>query len=274
MEKMPELKLDGCSLQYQTAGQGSPIVFIHAGVADLSMWAQQVEAFKDQHQVVTYDTRGYGQSFTEDVEFSNRQDLKNLLDSLGLKQVVLVGCSRGGSIAIDFTLEFPEHVRALVMVCAGVNGVDFSAFEPTEAEQQFWGQMEALEAAQDWEPLSHLEARYWLDGPNSPEHRADPDLRAYIQQTMLKKYQQHQHSGKPIVLNPPAGQRLSEIRIPVLVMQGLHDESPTVFMADHLAQHLPNVRKVMFEDAAHVPNLEVPEQFNAALQEFLERAEG
>src|SRR3989304_1406543 len=114
--------VEGARLYYETAGTGRYLVLIHAGVADSRMWDDQFLVFADRFHVVRYDTRGFGRSKTEDGPFSNRQDLRELLRHLGIGRSSLCGASRAGQIAIDFTLEYPEMVEALVPVAAGISG--------------------------------------------------------------------------------------------------------------------------------------------------------
>ena len=97
-------------LYYEVAGQGHPLLLIHAGVADCRMWDAQLDEFTRRFSVIRFDARGYGRSRTEDTLFSNRQDILDLLDHLGVDKTHLIGVSRGGQIAIDFTLEHPERV--------------------------------------------------------------------------------------------------------------------------------------------------------------------
>src|SRR5690349_8638123 len=104
------LPVEGGQLYYEVTGAGHPLVLIHAGVADLRQWDEQVAAFAPHYRVIRYDTRGFGKTRTEPVAFSNRQDLYELLTHLGVEKAYLIGNSRGGQIAFDFTLEHPEMV--------------------------------------------------------------------------------------------------------------------------------------------------------------------
>ena len=106
-------------------GSGPPIVLLHAGVADLRAWDAMVEPLLAAgYRVVRFDTRGYGASTTEDVEFSHRADVRAVLDSLGIGRAALVGNSRGGMIAFDTAIESPERVVAVVGVAAGLGGFE------------------------------------------------------------------------------------------------------------------------------------------------------
>src|SRR5947209_18286102 len=88
------------------------------------MWDEQFPVFAEHFRVIRYDTRAFGKSVTEDVAFSNRQDICDLLDHLGIERRYIIAVSRGGSIAIDFTLEHPDLVAALIPVAWGLGGFE------------------------------------------------------------------------------------------------------------------------------------------------------
>src|SRR5262245_31947162 len=112
----------GGELYYEVAGEGRPMVLVHAGVSTLRMWDAQMDAFTKQHRVVRYDTRGFGKSRTEAVEFSNRQDLRDVMKHVGMDKAVIIGVSRSGQIVVDFTVELPDMVDVLIPVAAGLSG--------------------------------------------------------------------------------------------------------------------------------------------------------
>src|SRR5687768_17684276 len=95
---------NGARIYYEAEGEGEPVVLIHAGVANLRMWDDQVAALRDRYRMIRYDTRGFGRTETDAVAFSNRADIAALLDHLGEESAHLVGFSRAGSIALDFAL--------------------------------------------------------------------------------------------------------------------------------------------------------------------------
>jgi len=98
---MPQLDVNGASLYYETDGASEhpALLLIHAGIANLRMWDPQIAALAASHYVVRFDTRGYGQSETQNVDFSNRADALAVLDHVGVHKATIIGCSRGGSIA-------------------------------------------------------------------------------------------------------------------------------------------------------------------------------
>jgi pimeloyl-ACP methyl ester carboxylesterase len=124
-------EVNGASLYYDVAGNGEPLVLVHAGIADRRMWDGQLKAFAERYRVIRYDMRGCGRSEAPTgASFSHHDDLRGLLDFLGIERAILVGCTIGARTAIDFALALPERVRALALVCPSVSG-----FEPDLGEE-------------------------------------------------------------------------------------------------------------------------------------------
>ncbi len=261
--------VEGGRLYYEVTGQGHPLVLVHAGVADHRMWDEQVVAFAPHYRVIRFDTRGYGRSETAAGTFSDRADLAAVLDWLGVEQVHIMGLSRGGGIAVDFCLEYPKRVTALVPVASGVDGLEGWEALITPAEQVASVAMEAAMEARDLDALADLEVRYWADGPGQPEGRAEADvrerLRAMIQFTQRNQPVEPTHE-RP---EPPALTRLGEIHAPTLVIYGDLDESVVIAGCEELARGISGARKVVFPGVAHMVSMERPAEFNRIALEFL-----
>lgn len=263
----------GGELYYEQSGAGPAVILVHAGIADLRMWGDQLPALAERHTVVRYDARGFGRTRSEPVAFSNRQDLLALMDHLGLARAVLVGCSRGGMIALDTALEAPERVTALGWVCSGISGWQPADELFTPEDIALYEAMEAAEAAHEHERTAELDVRLWVDGPRQPEGRAAEPVRRKVYEMALNNYRSHAHlfdAGlEPQPLEPPAVARLGELRIPVLAIVGELDSPATPAAAAVLAAAAPQTQIITYPDAAHLPNMERPERFNADLLAFL-----
>src|SRR5947209_17479056 len=107
------LDVQGAPLYYEVAGQGYPLLLIHAGIADSRMWDEQFQVFARQYRVIRFDLRGYGQSAIPPNLFAEYEDTAVLLHSLGADKAHVVGIAFGGKIAIDLTLAHPEMVTSL-----------------------------------------------------------------------------------------------------------------------------------------------------------------
>jgi 3-oxoadipate enol-lactonase len=260
------VEVEGGQLYYEVAGSGQPLVLVHAGVADCRMWDEQFSAFAQRYRVIRYDTRGFGKTTSGDVSFSNRQDIVDLLRHLGIERTAILGLSRGGQIAIDFTLEHPEMVTALIAVAAGVSGFEGPA---TDAEKQLFTEYERLEEEKDYETLTEFEVRVWADGPGQPAGRAAASVRERLREMIANNYRLHHEQTQPRVLEPPAVDRLGEIQVPTLVIWGDLDFSDVGAAMGLLAERVSGAQQVGFPGVAHMVNMEQPERFNAVVLDFL-----
>src|SRR5690606_41415109 len=123
------------------------------------MWDPQVAALSAGHFVIRFDTRGFGETEAADVPFSNRRDALDLLDHLGIARATVIGCSRGGSIAIDLAVAHPDRVAGLVTIGSGPSGLP--ELELTEREDALFDGLDALDAAKDWDALARREVELW-----------------------------------------------------------------------------------------------------------------
>jgi pimeloyl-ACP methyl ester carboxylesterase len=255
-------------IYYETAGAGQPLIMIHAGVADSRQWDAEFTYFAQRMRVVRYDLRGYGKSVPVDGEFSHMGDLLALLAHLEIHQpLVLMGCSMGGGLAMDVALMHPSRVRALIMVDAGPSGLELDVETPAtfaEAEQAY--------NAGDLDRVAELETQIWFDGMNRTPSQVNQAMRALA-------YTMNRHAlsldaqglGKRLPDAPtPAAERLAELDIPVLVIVGAQDTPYMLAAAEHMVQHIRSARKVIIEDAAHLPNMEHPDQFQRVVTAFLD----
>jgi 3-oxoadipate enol-lactonase len=264
------IPVPGGTLWAQWAGSGSGVVLIHAGIADARMWDPQWGTLAGHHRTARYDTRGFNRTTTEDVPFSNRADVIAVMDGAGIERAVLVGCSRGGSIALDTALEYPDRVSGLVWVCGGVSGAEVD--DVPEATALF-DRQEALFEAKDWEALADLDVQIWIDGVGQPPGRAAESVRSLVRQMCLDTYTKELEEGQPIVLDPPAVGRLGELRVPVLAIVGMLDVPATSTTASMLVDGAPNARRVDLPDVAHLPSMERPTWFTETLRTFLDEVD-
>jgi pimeloyl-ACP methyl ester carboxylesterase len=257
------------TLAAETAGSGTPVVLLHAGVADRRMWRSQLEALaaaSPPFKAIAYDRRGFGDSLHADERWSLVGDLVAVLDATARGEpAILVGCSQGGRIAIDAALAHRSRVRALVLVAPAISG----APEPTSLSPgiEAWiARMERAEAEADIDAINALEACAWLDGPLQPEGRvggAARDLFLAMNDIALRA----EARGTEIE-PPPAFLRLAELDVPTLVVWGDLDFPHLVERCRSLSARLPRAVGRKIDGTAHLPNLEKPEAFNRLLLEF------
>jgi 3-oxoadipate enol-lactonase len=262
---------DGARIYFELEGSGPPLTLIHAGVANLRQWDPQLPAFAERHTVIRYDTRGFGRTTTENVAFSNRADLIAVLDHLEIERTHLLGTSRGGSIAVDATLEFPERIRSLCVVAGGVGGYEAPS---TPEESAVWEEMMRREEAKDWDYLIEAETAVWVDGPGQPPDRVAPALRRTVHDWIADSYRDHgDEEPEPQPLDPPASGRLSEITVPALIIVGTYDSTSTVQASRYLADGIADARLELFDGVAHMVNLEQPDRFTDVVLDFVGAAD-
>jgi 2-hydroxy-6-oxonona-2,4-dienedioate hydrolase len=255
-------------IYYQIAGEGEPFVMIHAGVADSRQWNNEFTYFSQHYRVLRYDLRGYGKSEPVEGDFTHMGDLVALLDHLEIHQpLILMGCSMGGGLAMDFTLEYPDKVKALIMVDS--NPSDWELEVPTPPKFD-----EAEKAYQDgdWGPLAELETQIWFDGVGRTPDQVNPEMRKLLYE-MDRLALSHEAKGLGKRLPDteiPAAEGLNQLKIPILVIVGDHDIASILAAADYMVEKIPSARKVTIEDAAHLPNMDHPDKFREILLNFLD----
>jgi 3-oxoadipate enol-lactonase len=264
---MPEgfALVEGGRLWYEVAGAGPPVVLIHAGLWDARIWDGQMASFAGDHTALRYDLRGFGRSDRFDAPFSARDDLARLMDHVGLTRASLVGASIGGSLAIDFTLERPDRVDALVLVAPGLSGDDTP---DTPEMEEIWARAQAAMEAGDLEGCVDRELEIWAP------LRTDPAVDRRIRD--IAQDNQHELTlawGNSRALDPPAVQRLGEIAVPTLLVLGDSDAPVMETIADRIVAGIPDVRRAVIEGADHLPNMRRPEAFDRLVLEFLSHPE-
>jgi 3-oxoadipate enol-lactonase len=257
--------INGARIHYEREGSGLPVIFLHEGVADSRMWEPQVAAFAEHFDVIRPDMRGFGQSEMRPGEWSPDEDLLGLIDELGLKPAHLVGASMGGGIAIDFALDHAERISKLVLVGTAISGTNFGKNYP-----DLFNEIRAADEAKDFEALNRAEMRLFLDGPNRPSGYVSNSHWGELFLDMNGRTMSIDwEKSPPKKLDPPAAGRLHEISAPTLVVVGDEDIPPIFDAAELLMKKVPHVRKIVIHDAAHLPNLEHPEEFNRLVLDFL-----
>lgn len=257
---------NGTTVAYETVGAGPDVVFLHAGIANRAMWKPQLAAFSDRYRCTAMDNRGFGESPLGTGPFSRRDDLRAVLDDLGADFATLVGCSIGAGFALDFAIEEPGRVDKLVLVGVTPAGFDGAA-DPLLAES--WPLIDADIERGDLVEAGRMEARIWVDGPRRPEGSAPQWLRDQVVEWSLA-INSVTDWGDSIQLDPQAMYRLHEVEVPTLVLVGAEDPQLILDGCRATAAGIAGAQLVELAGAAHLPNLEVPDAFNAAVASFLD----
>jgi 3-oxoadipate enol-lactonase len=246
-------------IYYAVSGAGEPVVFIHAFSVDRRMWDPQVAEFERRYRVIRYDLRGHGRSVAPTEPYTGHDDLRALLDTLGITRATLVGLSAGAELAINFAIAYPDRAAALVLAAPGLGG--YSAPPLPWARPVF----EAA-AAGDAERAAKLWAETPIMALHTSTHAAGTVAALVMDNARLWGYQR---TEQPLL--PPAVDRLEEIACPALILIGDHDLPHIKDIAHLLADRIVDVALVTIPGAGHFPNLDRPELFNVLVAAFLAR---
>ncbi len=255
------------SLYYEETGKGDPLILIHGGLLDRRMWDGQFELFGRWSRVIRYDNRNHGLSHGVRDSFSYHEDLNRLMEALGIQRARIVGLSLGGAIAIDFALAHPEKVSALVLVSSGLSGYEFRD-STLKANLKKEG-----EAAERKDMTAYIEyfQRSWTDGPRRSPDQVNREVRAKVHDMVKSTLSKTDPDNTVVPLEPPALGRLSSIHVPTLFVLGDIDNPSITEISGLVLKGIPGSRKVVIKGAAHMVNMEKPEEFNEVVGEFLSR---
>lgn len=247
-------------LYYEIMGEGRPLVLIHGGLLDRRMWDGQFKAFSPSYQVIRYDIRGYGKSALAKGKYSHVKDLHSLLKFLGIKQSHVIGLSLGGTIAIDFALDYPEQALSLILVSAvpfGWLSHDDELTQETLAIYELARNQNSYEAIERW--LDH------------PVFRTIPlTSRKKIRKLISDNLQSWMVPQDNMIWSaPPASERLGQIKTSTLIIVGARDVPDILRAADLLENKIGVAIKMVIADAGHHINIEKPRQFNSIVLDFL-----
>ena len=261
-------------LAYDRAGPrgNTPIVLIHAGVADRRMWDSIWPGLTAAHDVLRVDLRGYGEStIRPEGRWSPRADIRSALAEADIDRAHLVGCSYGAGICAELALERPELATSLLLAAPAGSLLtertdDFARF--LDAERR------ALEHG-DLDAAAEANVVHWVDGP----HRGPTDVPATIREAVREMQRLAFEITLPWPdsiweaadeLTPEPTERLKDIGAPMLVLSGGLDMDTVHVTADLLAAEVPQVRLVDWPDVAHLPSMERPEDFAALVLDWVD----
>ncbi|MBV9488701.1 MAG: alpha/beta hydrolase [Verrucomicrobia bacterium] len=254
----------------QVAGTGAPSVFIHGVLLNSALWLPQLEHFAAAHLCISYDLRGHGRTgSTSEKAYTTRlfaEDLRGLLDSLGLEQVTLCGLSLGGMIAQTFAELHAHRVGRLILcdtVCSTFAGtIDMllnavlGVVTPPAVRALGAGYFCVLD---DW--IGRLSGEVgWISQTALGRAYASQALTNVPADEMIKVYR---------AVLAFRGARLSRFSAPALLINGAGDSPLILRQARTLQRELPLAEYHLIPNASHLANLDNPEEFNRILDRFL-----
>jgi len=263
MEQIADMvTVNGTHLYYERAGTGHPLVLIHGFTLNTQMWEDQFAVFAQHYQTIRYDMRGFGRSALPAEEpFTAVDDLRALLDALGVSRTFVLGLSLGGSVAIDFALAYPDRTSALVLVDPALHGWQWSeAFSQSMRELEIVARTQGVEMAR----------QRWLAYPFFLPARERPELAERLAQ-IVASYTGWSwlHASPERNTDLPEVRPLERISTPTLLVMGERDIEEFQAIANHISCSIPHLTKLVLPGVGHLANMEAPESFNKVVLRFL-----
>ena len=250
-------------IAYDDEGSGPPVLLLHAGVTDRRSWRAVVDVLHPGRRTLAFDQRRFGETIYTPEPHSTPADALAVLAHAGVDgPTTIVGCSMGGTAAVDLALARPDLVERLVLMAPGVRADVY----PEEIPDS-WRDLEAAEGAGDLDEVNRLEAHLWLDGPTAPEGRVGGAARELFLD-MNGRALAAPEAGE-VVGVPELWEGLGELANPVLVLVGDLDTEEEQGAAEQLAAMIPGARFERLTGTAHLPHLEAHPRLLELLAEFL-----
>jgi pimeloyl-ACP methyl ester carboxylesterase len=273
---MPTLNTDdGVKLYYEEAGSGAPIVFVHEFAGDFRSWEPQVRHFSRRYRCIAFNARGYPPSevpgSVENYSQNRaRDDIRSVLDALGIQRAHVVGNSMGGFATLHFGMAYSPRALSLVVAGCGYGA------HPSQV-QQFQEQARVLARSMLEDGMPKLAATYG-HGPTRMQLK-EKDPRAFAE--FIRNFSEHSAQGsahtqlgcqarRPSLYDLTA--EMTRIAAPVLIVAGDEDE-PTLEPSLLMKRTIPMAALVVLPKTGHMHNLEDPALFNRLLEDFFHQVE-
>lgn len=255
---MRTLALPAATLAYDDLGPATdapPLLLVHGHPFDRSMWHRQLARFAGR-RVLCPDLRGYGASRGAVGAWEDfADDLVGLLDAVRVPRAVVVGLSMGGQIALDLYRRHPQRVAGLLLA-------DTSATADPDPDGR--RAAAAALAGEGMDPYA-VQNLYRMVRPDAPDEVAQHVL-AMMRGTDPAGAAAAQRARAD---RPELRSLLPTIAVPTVVVVGAEDDFTPADEARAIAAAIPGAELVVVDGAAHMPNLEQPEVFDAALARLL-----
>jgi 3-oxoadipate enol-lactonase len=252
----------GGNLFFEKKGAGPPLIFLHGFCLDHRMWRAQLDYFSTSNTCIAVDLRGFGNSSTPDNRsYSNHEDLHTLLDFLEIRQpVILAGLSMGARTVANFALTYPHKTAALIFADAAIDGFSFQDFDLAYIYRA--GKELGIPVAN----------RMWLDHPIFDSARKKEMVLQELAKMVMSYSGWHWIHKNPIKnLVPPAIEQLQNLTMPGLILTGQLDLPDFKAIAQVLREQIKDSVEFEIAGAGHMCNMEMPEQFNDIVCQFLNR---
>ncbi|WP_109480023.1 3-oxoadipate enol-lactonase [Paraburkholderia sp. C35] len=257
-----QINVNGLDTRYVVSNEGGGpwLTFIHQLGGDLSIWDQLAGYFRDDYTVLRYDVRGHGQTAVSEKPFSVAdlsQDLRALLDALGVQSTHIVGMSMGGMIAQQFALDDPARIETLTLC-------DTHAATPAGGHA-VWEQRAAKARSEGVAALAQATMERWL---TADFRNAHPEVVEQIHEVFASTSSEGYAQACIALRDFDVRSRLSVIDLPTLAVAGRHDAGTPPADTHEIANAIRNAQFELL-DAAHLAPIEQSQRFTALLESFL-----
>ena len=259
---MPKLKVNNIELYYETTGQGQNILFIHGLGSSTRDWEMQIPTFSKNYQTITFDLRGHGQSQKPSGPYSMSlfaKDTAELIKSLGIAPVHVVGISLGGMVAFQLAVDYPELIKRLVIVNSGPEVVVRTLKDRWQVFLRFaivrlfgMRKMGEVLSKRLFPKDEHAEIRHMF-----VERWAENDIRSYLNTLRA-------------IVDWSVADKIHTINLPTLVVAADGDYTP-VSAKEAFVPKMGNAELIVIQDSRHAVPVEKPEEFNQIVSAFLSK---
>ena len=253
----------GFRLHYRELGRGPTVVLLHGLGADGTRWGRNIGPLSRDFRVIALDQIGFGQSDKPMANYDNRmlsEFLVRFLAAIGVAKASLIGNSMGGQVVLHAAVHHPEIVDRLVLVDGGnVRPAGASEPQPMAPERQ------RIMNGVTSEEMRELLGLLFHDKSLITDRMVDDTLMMHLQSAYA--------IGKILEAGPKLNslgeEEVRTLKAPTLIIWGQHDALTGPASADRIAGIIPGARRVVIDDAGHMPQWERPDEFNRLVTEFL-----
>jgi 3-oxoadipate enol-lactonase len=254
----------GLKLWYEECGTANlprtGVVLLHDGLVHSITWDGVWAPLCAKYHVVRYDRRGYGRSESAKAPFVPEDDLYKIMRQANMERAILVGNSSGAGLAVDFALAHPEMTEALFLIGPVVHGMASSEYfnERSARNSSPLDHGDAEAAAESWS-----RDRFLIAGE-------DPRARKQLLDALLQSPKNLSvPGGLEIRPSPPPALRLSEIRVPTLVLVGEADIADVFAYSGAIEAAVPLVSFEVWKDTGHLIQIQRPVELLSRFNRFV-----
>ena len=264
-------------VHYKIKGKGDNVlIFLHGFGASIFTWHKVIKPLSQNYTLIAYDRTGFGYSsrpmpgeWGGDSPYSQESQVEQivaLMDALGVDKAVLVGNSAGGVTAVLTTLKYPERVKALILVGAAIfKGGPPGWLNPFMRIPQVKRLGQLLIRKYYANFFEKARKRAWHD----PSKQTEEILAGYRKPMRARDWDRALWEFALAYKSSSLKERLSDIKVPVLVITGEDDRIVPPEASEKIARKIPNAELAVISNTGHLPHEEAPEEFLEVVNNFL-----